>query len=430
MSCSFIFLSMFFLFSGLIASNTASDTVDLIRTVIDGDTIVSSGGSFEMGFFSPGKSKNRYLGIWYKTLNVTTPVWVANRETPLADFSGVLTVRKPGILVLINSTRQIVWSSNISESVQNPVAQLLDSGNLVVKNAGEENPKNFLWQSFDYPGNTFIAGMKLGKNFETGREWYLSSWKSEDDPSPGDYKYSMDTRGYPQLVLWTGKTETYRSGAWIGDRLSGAPKLKPNIIYKYNFMFTKEEVNCSYVVLKSSSFPRRVLSPDGLMQWWTWAERKTDWVSYSKGPPIDACDNYASCGAYGICNVDNSPICGCLDKFVARNPGEYNLGDWLNGCERKTPLDCGKGDIFLPYSQLKLPDTRNVWFNSSMTLEECRVMCLGNCSCMAYSNMNFTGEGSGCFLWFGDVMDIRQLGADGQDVYLRMASSESGTVLF
>ncbi|MCI23710.1 G-type lectin S-receptor-like serine/threonine-protein kinase, partial [Trifolium medium] len=36
------------------------------------------------------------------------------------------------------------------------------------------------------------------------------------------------------------------------------------------------------------------------------------------------------------------------------------------------------------------------------------------------------GEGSGCALWFGDLIDIRQFAAGGQDLYVRMDSSELG----
>ncbi|GJS05066.1 G-type lectin S-receptor-like serine/threonine-protein kinase, partial [Tanacetum coccineum] len=37
----------------------------------------------------PGKSKNRYLGIWYKKISEGTVVWVANRQTPINNTSGM-----------------------------------------------------------------------------------------------------------------------------------------------------------------------------------------------------------------------------------------------------------------------------------------------------------------------------------------------------
>lgn len=50
------------------------------------------GQSFELGFFSPGKSENRCLGIWYKSTPETV-VWVANRDDPIAECYRVLTIK-------------------------------------------------------------------------------------------------------------------------------------------------------------------------------------------------------------------------------------------------------------------------------------------------------------------------------------------------
>jgi hypothetical protein len=45
---------------------------------------------------------------------------------------------------------------------------------------------------------------------------------------------------------------------------------------------------------------------------------------------------------------------------------------------------------------------------------------------MAYTNSNISGEGSGCVMWFGDLIDIRQFQDGGQDLYIRMFGSELG----
>ena len=85
-----------------IPTSTAGDTIDVAKSLTDGKTIVSAGESFAMGFFSPGSSKNRYLGIWYNNGPNMTVVWVANRNNPLNDSSGVLKLNETGILVLLN----------------------------------------------------------------------------------------------------------------------------------------------------------------------------------------------------------------------------------------------------------------------------------------------------------------------------------------
>lgn len=100
--------------------------------------------------------------------------------------------------------------------------------------------------------------------------------------------------------------------------------------------------------------------------------------------------------------------------------------DWSNGCVRKTPLICRDGDGFVKYSDKKLPDTRNSWYNASMNLKECKRICLKNCSSTAYAKTNISGRASGCLLWFGDLIDIREQEESAQDLYVRMAASESG----
>ncbi|KAI3753825.1 hypothetical protein L2E82_25889 [Cichorium intybus] len=83
-----------------------------LRFLTKGDTLVSPSGVFELGFFRPGSSENRYVGIWYKKISVQTVVWVANRDSPLTGASsGTLKIVYPGNLVLVNNgTDDVVWS--------------------------------------------------------------------------------------------------------------------------------------------------------------------------------------------------------------------------------------------------------------------------------------------------------------------------------
>ena len=170
-----------------------TDKLERGQKLTDGDTLVSAGGSFTLGFFSPGASTKRYLGIWFSVSNDTV-CWVANRDKPLLDKSGTLVLNDVGSLVLGDTSRRArtVWSSNFLPASAAAV-QLLDSGNLVVRN-GSSNAS--LWQSFDQPSDTLLPGMKLGKNLWTGGGWQLTSWSSADDPSPGDYRARCKPVGY------------------------------------------------------------------------------------------------------------------------------------------------------------------------------------------------------------------------------------------
>ncbi|KAK9075910.1 hypothetical protein SSX86_004240 [Deinandra increscens subsp. villosa] len=415
---------------------TTTAEIDIIsdsQFLTEGDTLVSPDGTFELGFFTPGSSGDRYLGIWYKKISVKTVVWVANRDRPLTiASSGVLRIVGPGNLVLMNGTDGIImWSSNTTSSsssstTTNAIAKLDDMGNLVVMT----DKGDILWQSFDYPTDTLLPGMKFGKDFLTGREWRLSNWKSSEDPAAGEFTYSIDTGGYPQDELKQGSDVKFRSGPWNGLRFSGASDFSRNPIFTYNMIINETVVAFTYNLVNSSVVSRFALDSSGELERTVWVEEAKKWQLTVK-LPRGICDSYNICGAYGSCSTANSESerCSCLNetKFVPRNPKGWKAADWSGGCVRRTPLDCKNGsDGFIRYSKVKLPDTHTSWFNMSMTLKECEAVCLKNCSCMAYANTNIKGEGSGCLLWFNDLIDINVIseGNGGQDIFVRMSSSE------
>ncbi|CAI0439137.1 unnamed protein product [Linum tenue] len=414
--CSSVFLT--------ITQSTAVDTFNSSQPIADGDTIVSAGDTFVLGFFSPrNSSTNRYLGIWYRNIPGQAVVWVANRDNPINGSTGLLTVNSQGNLALVynlNNGGSSIWSSNSSRPARNPVAQLLDSGNLVVREAGDDD--NFLWQSFDYPCDTLLPGMKLGLDRRTGFDRYLTSSKAADDPSSGGFTYRIDPRGYPEIIQREGSTERYRTGPWNGLRFSGTPYLRPNPIYMFQFVVSDQEIYYSYLLDNTSTVSRLVLNQNGVIQRLTWSGDTQGWVVYVTAQ-MDFCDRYALCGAYGRCNIRSSPVCNCLRGFEPKVPNEWELVNWSNGCVRQTALNCS-GDGFVKYSGVKLPETRRSWFNVSMSLEECRGNCLRSCNCTAYANIDIRNGGSGCLLWFSELIDIRELEDSGQDIYIRMAASE------
>ncbi|XVE80252.1 hypothetical protein DITRI_Ditri14bG0124800 [Diplodiscus trichospermus] len=395
------------------------------QSIKDGETLVSAGGSFELGFFSPGSSKSRYLGIWYKKVSTGTVVWVANMETSISARSGVLSINDTGILAILNSTRSTIWSSNSSRNANNPVAELLDSGNFVVKDRNDSGPDNFLWQSFDYPSDTFLPGMKIGRNFGSGFDWHISSWKSAEDPAPGLYSISIDPLGFPQLLVKKGPRILFRAGSWNGVYFTGKPVLKPNPIYSYEFVFNKHEVYYRYETRNSSIFSRYLMNPSGLIQRSIWNERKNEWDILSTAQS-DQCSIYAFCGAYATCSTDKSPPCTCLEGFMRRSASatDMNSVDWSDGCTRRKPLACDGGDSFLKQTGLKLPDTSKSWADISINIKDCEKLCLKNCSCTAYANLDIREGGHGCLLWFGDLIDISDFTEGVQDLYMRLAASD------
>ncbi|XP_074380711.1 G-type lectin S-receptor-like serine/threonine-protein kinase At4g27290 isoform X1 [Apium graveolens] len=410
----------------IIAFSSAADSISANQTISDnGQTIVSARGEFEMGFFSiQGKPQNRYFGIWYKKISNGTVIWIANRVSPISNTSGVVRVSSRGIVVSTNQSADSIWTSNSSRSVKNPVAQLLDTGNLVFRDANEQ--QNIVWQSFDHPVDNFLPGMRFGYDLATGVDRYFLPWKSNDDPAPGNFIHRVDKNGYPQLLLWKGSVPWYRTGPWIGSRFSGIPVLKPNGIYTSRFVITETEVYYVFDLVnpsESSAITRLTLTPGGESTRYIWNRDKNDWTQYLTLQVSD-CDRYGICGTNGVCNVNKSPRCECMEGFDPKSPEDWGQADWTDGCSRKVQLECGNGDGFMKYTGVKLPDTRWSWYNMSMNLEECADKCLKDCNCTAYSNTDIRDGGSGCLLWFGGLNDMRGYSDDGQDLYVRMPASE------
>ncbi|KAK4348272.1 hypothetical protein RND71_034611 [Anisodus tanguticus] len=407
-----------FIFSALILSR-AADTIPRDQPLTDGKTIISSGGKFVLGFFSPTQtSSNRYLGIWFN--NIGTVVWVANRDSPLNGKDGMLNFTRQGNLTLQNGSGRVVWSSNTTRRVENPIAQLLNSGNLVVRDTTE----NYLWQSFDYPGDTALPGVKIGFDFKTGFSRSLWSWKSRNDPSKGVFSFIFDPRGFPQPFLMNGSIERFRGGSWNGQSFANSPSLLPSPTYNYIFVSDPDKVYFTYELTDRSVIARVVMQLNGFLELSTWNNQTQNWDNFGSAP-ADNCDIYGQCHAYGLCNSGNSPICRCLDKFEPKDPTEWTRGNWSGGCVRKTSLNCQKEVKFLKYSGIKLPDTRFSWYGRGVTLNACEELCLRNCSCVAYAKLDITGKNEDCLLWFDELMDIREFGASGQDIYIKLDSSET-----
>ncbi|XP_028800244.1 G-type lectin S-receptor-like serine/threonine-protein kinase At4g27290 [Neltuma alba] len=405
----------------------ATDTLAQFQSLPYGRTLVSRDGSFELGFFSPGSSRNHYLGIWYKKIPVRTVVWVANRDKPIKDNSSMLSINIEGHLAILSQNHTVVWLANSRTKASSPIVQLLGSGNLVLRDEEDQNPQNYLWQSFDYPSDTLLPGMKFGWDLRTGLNRRIIAWKSSDDPSPGDFIWELVNHNNPEGIIWKGQTKYYRSGPWNGLRFSGAPELRNNMVFDFRFVSTKDEVYYMYNLRHESVISRIVMNQTiYVRERLTWIEEAKSWRPFSS-VPRDDCDQYNLCGPFGNCVMGESPVCQCLKGFKPKSSRNWDAMDWTQGCIHSEPWICKvkNRDNFLKFGGIKLPDATNSWVDGTMTLEECKAKCLENCSCTAYGNSDISRGGSGCIIWFGDLNDIRQVSGAGQDLYIRSAVPET-----
>ncbi|KAH7662275.1 alpha-D-mannose-specific plant lectins domain-containing protein [Dioscorea alata] len=417
-----LIILLFIFFSQAI---NARDTITPSHPLADNEILVSADGRFALGFFTPGSSNNRYIGLWYNAITDKTPVWVANRKNPVKNSTGVLSISGNGNLLITDQSSTVAWSSGVA-NVTNPVAQLLNSGNLVVRDSNFSDGE-FAWQGFDYPTDTLIAGMKMGVDFVTGLNRTLTAWTSESDPSPSQYYALLDIHGDPQLALCSGSKMVYRAGPWNGLRYSGIPGTVTYYGFNFSFIDNKKEISYSFNTIPSV-LSKLAVNQSGVLQRSLWVQDSELWniIWYA---PMDQCDYMPPCGPFATCNPNNSPICDCIQGFKPKSPNKWMYRDATDGCVRKTRLDCNNGtDGFLVLPNTKLADTSNVTVDMSLSVDECRVKCLSTCSCTAYAPADVRNGGSGCIIWTHELTDLKMFTSDvyGQEFYVRLAAADLG----
>ncbi|XP_043687406.1 putative G-type lectin S-receptor-like serine/threonine-protein kinase At1g61610 [Telopea speciosissima] len=419
--CVFL-CSIFILFDLLSLCSNATNNITQGQSIRDGQTIISTEKKFELGFFSPGNSMNRYVGIWYHQLPNQTVVWVANRENPILNRTGVLTIADNGNLVVLNGDGKVLWSKNASI---NSTAILMDCGNLILRSGDSDK---FLWQSFNDPTDTYLPGMKMGYDPKKGLNNTFSSWKSAHDPSKGNYLVGVDPLGSPQILIWKGMARHWRSGQWNGQTFLGVPNMRN--LYLFGFKLTSDAQGVMYFTYNmpnNSEILRFWMGWDGRVKQLRLDEERKEWIPLRE-EPTDECENYNRCGAFGRCSQLDSPICSCFHGYEPKDSHEWNKGNWSGGCVRRTKLQCEKTsevevsrkDGFSNLGGIKLPDIYNwVAVNSR---GECEDECLRNCSCSAYAYVSWIG----CMIWSGDLVDVQQFQEGGNTIYIRLADSEIG----
>lgn len=283
------------------------------------ETLLSANGAFSLSFFSPrvGDGSRVYLGVMYAKAAEQTVPWVANRDAPVsgAASSYSATVTDSGDLRVLEGER-VVWQTNTTSSVGNFTLTIQDTGNLVLA-GGSGAQAVQLWQSFDYPADTFLPGMKITLARRDGavvRQTLFRSWRSPDDPAAGNFTLGQDPLGSAQLNIWRsqdGKNMTHwRSGQWVKGSFVGIP-WRPLNLYGFQLSGDLSQSNGLYYTFHTfnSSQYRFVLQPDGTETCYQLVDATGAWeVVWSQ--PTMPCQAYNTCGPNAECSAADH--CSCL----------------------------------------------------------------------------------------------------------------------
>ncbi|KAG8379936.1 hypothetical protein BUALT_Bualt07G0141500 [Buddleja alternifolia] len=330
-----------------------SDTLSQGDELRDPRFLTSANKIFSLQFFSPGTSKNRYVGIFYQSLDTRHtdchPVWVANRNNPLPDASGILM---------------------ITDSVEvNPDGSI----------------NRTLWQSFDFPTDTILPGMKLGINFRTGHKWSLTSWVSDDVPASGSLTLSGDPNGSSQLIMWWQRNPYWISGLWQYGRFDNSPWLTNVYGLDYSYISNENESYLTYSVDYHEKIVKLSINTTG-------------WISVT---------GVAGVTDFNLCPFSATSTAGCVNWMLPE-------------CRNSKHQFIGSRGFAYGHSY-----TFNKNYN--MSIFDCGLECEHNCSCIAYASI--FENGTGCKIWTNDTTFTFSETLIGENVYIFQTENASVSII-
>ncbi|XP_022717756.1 epidermis-specific secreted glycoprotein EP1-like [Durio zibethinus] len=409
---SVISLLLFTIFPSIaIASVPPSKTFQYVNEGEFGLYAVEYGGSyrtldpfaapFQLCFYNT--TSNAYtlalrMGLEYSE-SLFMWVWEANRGNPVRE-NATLTFGRDGNLVLADADSRIAWQTNTTNKGVTGF-KLLPNGNMVL----HDSKGNFIWQSFDYPTDTLLAGQSL----RLGGGTKLVSRASDIDNSEGPYSLVMVSKA---LVLYYKSPNTpkpilyFNHPSWVNVN-EGPLEYVKFYSAPENFNGYSYGLNLEYHVANSSigatlrvgrpnynstlSFLR--LGLDGNLKIYTYYDLvfESAWeVTFTllfRGSFWGSeCQLPERCGKFGLCEESQCIAC----------PLPKGLMGWSKDCQPKKLTSSKENDFY--YYKLEGVDhfmstyTRG---NGPIKEDECGKKCTKDCKCLGYF---YNKETSRCWI--------------------------------
>ncbi|KAK4255410.1 hypothetical protein QN277_008413 [Acacia crassicarpa] len=390
----FIFTNWLLWFSQL---HLALDILKPGEKITGNETLVSNGGKFEMGFFSPRKDASRYLGIWYGGLQPRTVVWVANRDHPVLDSPAFFQISEEGNVIVSDMNGKIYWSSELEGSSSlNRAVKLMDSGNLILFD--DRVSINNLWQSFEHPTDTFLPYMEMDKNIK------LTSWRTVDDPASGDFTFQLAQTGDNSYIIlkdqvhlhWQPSDAVPSTISNLLTNFTRSPQSKKNVARSIGNLTKPEGVY------------KLVMNYTGKIEFQWYDDKFGSGWSTGFSEPSGTCKIHDACGSFSSCNDNNNPPCNCLPGFHPESLPQNSAEEQFNGCFRKT-TSCERKDVaFLNLTNVEIRSSDQQVEAESEAV--CQSKCLELCPrCQAYSyNVRLSDRSSVCLIWTRDLSTLQE----------------------
>uniref|UniRef100_A0A6N2LU68 Receptor-like serine/threonine-protein kinase n=1 Tax=Salix viminalis TaxID=40686 RepID=A0A6N2LU68_SALVM len=323
--------------------------------------LVSKNKLFTLEFVRLGSAESNasYLGICYQN-DTGHPIWIANRDKPIADNSGVLEIDGDSGTMKVTYSGGDLFDFYSSQSPTSKLtATLEDSGNFVLKDANSRSDRT-LWQSFDDPTDTFLPGMKLGINLTSGQTWSLTSWMSDLVPAPGAFTLEWERDGQ-ELVIKRRAEIYWRSGPLTSNGSFEAYPLNSRLDYSFLNVSNIDEDYFMFTAARNK-LSKWLLRFDGGL------EDQSAGLTFGG----ELCDGKII--ENGCVKWDIEPTCRSKDRYELREC------DFL--VEGVQPI---------------------YYNNASLSISDCKEICWKDCLCVGINIEGVNANHTGCILWHGNL---------------------------
>ncbi|KAI3701016.1 hypothetical protein L2E82_45658 [Cichorium intybus] len=337
---------------------------------------LSPSGLYAFGFYP--QTGGYAVGIYVAGIAERTVVWTAGRDNLPLSNNTTLRFTTDGRLVVDQTQGQQI---SISGTGGASIASMQDSGNFVLY---DSDRRTVLWQSFDHPTDTLLAGQRL----LAGQALFSSVSKADD--SIGIFKLRMQTDGnlvqYPNSAFEDASVNAYYALGTVGTG--------PNVTLNLDsdgFLYLLQNSTFYIRNLTQEGYPREnvifrmKIDVDGIFRLYSYnlsTRGQNESVIWSSSG--NKCTGLGLCGVNGYCQVwHDAARCTCLPGFDFVNPAVWSLG-----CQRNYTAETCKIDD--KGTSLQITIFLNArWEDAAYAIPEasteeaCSLACLNDCNCEA-----------------------------------------------
>nr|TKR66576.1 hypothetical protein D5086_0000310520 [Populus alba] len=402
------FLTVLFLFLSTSSAQNVLRRGSSLSVEDDSDILISPDKIFSCGFY--GMGQNAYwFSIWFTNSKDRTVVWMANRDRPANGRGSRVSLRRDGAMVLTDVDESIIWETNTT-STDVGRAELLDTGNLVLKDPGGK----ILWQSFDFPTDTLLPNQLFTKRTKLVARLHSGSYAS------GYFSFFFDNDNVLRLIY---DGPDISSIYWpnpdfdvFGNGRTNYNSSRTAVFDEMGHFISSDHLQFSAPDTGLLRIKRRLtMDHDGNLRLYSLNNETGLWV-ISWQALSQLCNVHGIWGINSICVNTPDPKCSCPPGYEITEPG-----NWNKGCKPMFNSTLSQSQqvkfVLLPHVDYWGFDLN---FSASTTFDSCMKLCLGDYRCKAFS---YRLDGLGRCLTKGVLFNGYQSPSFPGNIYLRLPVS-------